>query len=333
MKVAFEQMKQTLSLAFWNVHNLFREGAHPDRGPRSADEREAKLDTLARVIGRLANGGLPDLLALSEVAEEQLVRALVRRLALSLQGPIPLVFEAPVGNDTGLCLVGLTPKVAALTRVDAEARGHRPRALSVKVTLAVGGSPLHVIVCHWKSDRPTPGGPSAPSDRRRSGTWLSDHLSGSTSPHGAVDPVVVMGDFNAEPYAPEIAGSRALYATRHYAKSIRARGVRLFNSMWPWLVDPGASPAPGATVESALPPLTSHGRDEPRILDQLLVSRSILRAEVFCLAGVDYYRDADTAELLPQLRTVVPRPWDWDPASRRSTGASDHFPLVATLLY
>ncbi len=41
------------------------------------------------------------------------------------------------------------------------------------------------------------------------GTWLNGHLSDQKSkddPDGKSDSVVVMGDFNTEPYAPEIAG-------------------------------------------------------------------------------------------------------------------------------
>ncbi len=323
-------MGRPLTIAFWNVQNLFSAGAHSERGPQSHQELNAKLDALARVIGQLAGGGPPDLLALAEIADATLVRRLARRLTLSIQQP-PFVFEPPSGNDTGIAVLALTPSVSALDRVDAETRGHRPRALSVKVTFATSSPPLYVIACHWKSDRFVPGQLSPRADRATSGRWLRSHLSGTGSslPNGKTDPVIVVGDLNAEPYAREI--SRELNATRHYAKSLGATGIRLLNCMWPWLVDPGASAVPGHLMDAGPPSLTSFGDGEPAVLDQLLVSRSILRADSFALESVGYHRDSDTARLLPRLRHVVPSSWAWDGA--RGTGASDHFPLVAKLLY
>jgi hypothetical protein len=253
-------------------------------------------------------------------------------LALSIRRP-PLVFEPPVGNDTGLAIVALSPRIARLIRLDAETRGQRPRALSVEVTLATRSPPLYVIGCHWKSNRIVPGQPSPQADRAESGRWLRAHLSstGSPFPHGKTDPVVVVGDMNAEPYAREI--SRELHATRHYAKSLGAQGVRLLNCMWPWLVDPGASAIPGHPLDAGPPSLTSFGDGEPAVLDQLLVSRSILRGDAFALESVDYHRDSDTARLLPRLFHVVPNAWTWDGTWGTGTGTSDHFPLVAHLLY
>jgi hypothetical protein len=325
-------MGRSLTIAFWNVQNLFDAGVRTDRGPQSQRELDAKLDALARVIGQLANGGPPDILVVAEVAEEKLVRGLARRLTLPIQQP-PLIFEAPPGINTGLAVMALTPSVAGLTRLDAEMQGHRPRALSVKVTLATSGPPLYVVACHWKSDMFAPGQPSPQADRQRSGRWLRSHLSGTGSsfPNGKTDPVIVIGDLNAEPYAREI--SRELHATRHYAKAMGAYGVRLLNCMWPWLVDPGASAVPGQHMNAGPRSLTSFGAGEPAVLDQLLVSRSVLRGDFFSLERVEYHRDIDTARVLPRLHHVVPSSWTWDDTQGAGTGTSDHFPVVANLLY
>lgn len=330
-------MARSLAVAFWNVQNLFTNGAHPTRGPQSAQELTAKLDSLARVVGQLDNGAPPDILVVAEVAEETLVRALCARLPLLFQTPPPVVFEPPVGPDTGIAVVGLKPSVLKLTRLGAEQRGHRPRALSVSVELAASAPPLYLVGCHWKSNRWMPGQVTTNQrDRRESGCWLGEHLNGSalSAPKGQADPIIVMGDFNTEPYAAEVSGSAALYATRHYKKSLRANRVRLFNCMWPWLVDPGASAIPGQPIHAGPRSLTSFGSTgEPAIYDHVLVSRSVLRGDAFVLGSVDYHRDNDTAQLLPQARHVVPRSWNWDPVAGAASGTSDHFPVVANLLY
>lgn len=325
-------MNRVLTIGFWNLQNLFEAKSHPKRGPQSSRELVAKLDALARVIKDFASPGLPDVLVVAEVATE----TLVRRLAWRLTGPrprLPLLFEGASGNETGLAVLGLTPKVANLTLLDAE-RGHRPRALSVMVTLAEGSNPIYVVGCHWKSDLVRPGQRSPQRDREQSGRWLLAHLSQTTLPYpnGKVDPVVVLGDFNAEPYSRAI--RRELHATRHYTKSLGAYGVRLMNCMWPWLPDQGASAvAPLAANEGGPRPLTSFGDDEPVIWDQLLVSRSILRGEAFSLEAFDYHINANTARVLPRMRHVVPNAWTWDATRRLGSGTSDHFPLVVKLRY
>jgi endonuclease/exonuclease/phosphatase family metal-dependent hydrolase len=324
-------MQQSLTIAFWNVYNLLREGVHPIRGPKSFVERQAKIRALAAVIGKLANGHPPDILVLSEVGDAQLITELTNSLKLGPRTPPHYVFEPPnASNDTGIVVLALTSNVATIVRIDAENRANRPRSLSVKVELSSPGCPpLYLIACHWKSDRPV-GNPR--QDRQMSGRWLNDHLNGN-APNGKADAVVVIGDFNIEPYAPEISQSEGLYATRHFQKSIRANGVRLFNCMWPWLVDPQSWTFVNAQIANPPQVLTSHGRTEPRLFDQVLVSRSILKAERFSLEHVDYFCDGCTAETLPQTRTLVPKPWTWDDLTQVGSGTSDHFPLIATLLY
>jgi endonuclease/exonuclease/phosphatase family metal-dependent hydrolase len=324
-------MKQALSVAFWNVYNLFREGAHAKRGPKSQSERHAKLDALAAVINKLAHGALPDILVLAEVGDAQLIGELITRLNLTFRNSPPQVFEPPRTTDqTGIVVLGLTPRIAMVERIDAENRGSRPRALSVKISLSNPTCPpLYLIACHWKSNRPE-GNPR--QDRRESGEWLRSHLNGS-APNGKADAVIVVGDFNADPYSPEISHNKALHATRHFQKSIRASGVRLFNCMWPWLVDPKAWSFLNAQVSNLPWTLTSHSDVEPRLFDQILVSRSILKEERFSLKTVDYFRDDSTTKQLPQEKALVPKPWAWDDSVGTGSGTSDHFPLIASLLY
>lgn len=165
-----------------------------------------------------------------------------------------------------------------------------------------------------------------------SGRWLNDHLNGN-APNGKADAVLVIGDFNAEPHAPEICQNIGLYAARHIHKSIRANGVRLFNCMWPWLVDPEGWKFLGAHLNKAPQVLTSQGSGEPRILDQVLISRSILKNERFSLKRLEYLCDDSTMRTLPHHKTLVPKAWAWDDSIRTGSGTSDHFPLIASLLY
>jgi hypothetical protein len=103
--------------------------------------------------------------------------------------------------------------------------------------------------------------------------------------------------------------------------------------MWPWLVDPKAWSFLNTQVSNLPWTFTSHGDAEPRLFDQILVSRSILKDERFSLKTVDYFRDDSTTKQLPQEKALVPKPWAWDDSVGTGSGTSDHFPLIASLLY
>jgi hypothetical protein len=302
------------TIAFWNVLNLFPAGAS-QRGPQTPAELSAKLAVLVRVIGRLATGGrMPDLLALAEIADASLASSILAGLGVN---GASVIFEPPRTPDqTGIAVLALTPRVDALSRVDADwgAFGHlagRPRALSVDATVVVHGQAevLRFVACHWKSDRPGVYPPAR--DREGSGRWLARHVDGVAS-------VVAVGDLNAEPFAREvIAGLRAC---RHYSTTRRGR---LYNAVWPWLAEPDHHTATTQAGYRVSRPRTTIAEGYSRILDQVLVSRAVLRGEPFRLdqASIRYHVDQDTADWL-LTGNVEPR-----------SSTSDHFPLVFELTW
>ncbi len=63
-----------VTLGTWNLENLFRPGS--DGGPDSAQEYQAKLDSLATTITSMA----PDVLAVQEVGDPEALADLVGKL-------------------------------------------------------------------------------------------------------------------------------------------------------------------------------------------------------------------------------------------------------------
>jgi hypothetical protein len=302
------------TLAFWNVRNLFP-AATVARGPQTPAELGAKLAVLVRVIGRLATGGrMPDLLALAEIADASLVSSIVAGLGVS---GASFIFEAPHGaGQTGIAVLALTRRVAGLSHVDVDwgvfgQVAGRPRALSVDATVVVRGRAevLRVVACHWKSDRPGAYPPAR--DREGSGRWLERHVDGVAS-------VVAVGDLNAEPFAREIVDG--LRACRHYSTTTRGR---LYNAVWPWLAEPDHHAATAQAGYRVSRPRTTIAEGYARILDQVLVSRAVLRGEPFRLdqASIRYHLDQDSADWV-STGNVAPR-----------SSTSDHFPLVFELTW
>lgn len=330
-------MPDSLTIAFWNVRNLFEVGVN-SRAPASPAERKAKLDALAGVIGRVrGNGLLPDVLVLAEVATTQLVLDLVGRFpGISLPSSIVLERAHDPTQHTGIAVVGLTSKVAQLLRIDADwgitgKNAVRPRALAVDVVVG-GRVPLvsrdrfRLVACHWKSDLWSGVVPPA-TDRAASGRWLDAHVDNLDR----LVPVVAVGDMNAEPFTPEIAGRRGLNSCRHY--SVVEKGRRLFNTSWTSLAEPDDFVRTRSANYVVSRPRTSFS-EKHVILDQLFVSRAALSGADYRVdeRSIRYHVDPQNAHWTNGKRNVKPPGWEWTPGGT-GVGDSDHFPLVFDVLY
>lgn len=303
-------MARRLNIVFWNVRNLFEPNIVP-RGPASQAELNTKLDVIARVLRRI---GPPDVLVLAEVATRRLAEELAKRV-YGPQGGWQLIFE--VAKDpgfTGIAILGsrTVVRVDALD-VDRGTGSGRPRAVWAEVELVGKAERLFLAACHWKSDLQR-GQISPEDDRTKSGRWLDAKVTAV----GRAAPVIAIGDFNAEPFAPEL--TRGLRSCRHYSTTVNGR---LFAALWPWLAEPDDYSATKRNGYKVSRPRGTFSGSPPRILDQVLVSRALLEGAPFGLvqSSLRVHVDADTCV---ERRTghVEPR-----------TQTSDHFPLVVELRY
>ena len=137
-----------LSVLSWNVENLFdaTDDAHEHddelRANWTAGDYDAKLLALARVLNA---AGPPDIIALSEIENENVLNDLRARLT---DGSRYSIQYEPGPTRTEVALLSRWPVVDAQS---IELRpGGRP---ALQVTLSIGGERLVVIVVHWKSRR------------------------------------------------------------------------------------------------------------------------------------------------------------------------------------
>jgi hypothetical protein len=234
-------------------------------------------------------------------------------------------------DQTGIVVMGDPSVVAAIDAVAADfgTGAGRPRALAVDVSFVrrrTNRDRLRLVACHWKSDLPF-GSITPAADRAASGMWLRAH----TSALGSTHPVLTIGDMNTEPFTPEV--GRFLQARRHYGSTRRGR---LYNAMWSWLPEPDSYATTRAPGYAAGRPRTTFAGSPPRIIDHVMVSRALLlQGGPFQLdqASVAFHLDHETATRRPRSGDQVPYTWDVDPTTNAWVGSSDHFPLVADLLY
>ncbi|MEM6961375.1 MAG: endonuclease/exonuclease/phosphatase family protein [Myxococcota bacterium] len=319
-------------VCFWNVQNLFEVGT-VNRGPQSDAEMAAKLERIGGVLmGAFgaAPSDLPDIIGLAEVHTERLARDVAERLP----GPYDLIWSPPPPGQlqTGLALL-VRRAIASHTTWLNEYRpsiGSRPRVMLAEIQLALPNAPtILVAVNHWKSRMQHAGSAMTPDqDRNETATWLGDFL----AERDKYDSVIVMGDFNAEPWEPPF-GEFRLRGKRTFSGALWSRSTPayLYNTAWRFAAEPDLwenKVAAGGAYQEGRPKNTYAGTDS--ILDHLLVSRALLRNGPLTLVeGTVTYVTAPPAGHHSAQGNLQPHRWSFDPNTGNGEGAADHFPLIA----
>ncbi|MGH7929999.1 MAG: endonuclease/exonuclease/phosphatase family protein [Candidatus Binatia bacterium] len=308
-----------LTIATWNLENLFRPG--DDAAPASDTAYEAKLTALAGTITELS----PDVLAVQEVGKPEALADLVDRLGgvwhTALADPdgrgirVGVLSRLPLSDHEQVVdfPAGLRPVQVDDTETTMSEMG-RP-ALRVRVD-AGGGTAVDVVSCHLKSKLLSfPGGRFNPKDedeRVRFAVYALNRraaeaaavrayatkLLGGEGQHRAV---VVAGDLNDE---PEAATTQLLYGppgseigTGGFDHPDSGDGQRLWNL---------APLIPAGQRFSRV----YRGRGE--LIDHLLVAHVLVKA----------VKTVTTGEI------EVPSITD-EPTERENEAGSDHRPVVA----
>jgi hypothetical protein len=316
-----------LTFAFWNVANLFEPLAVP-RGPQSEAELVAKLAALAGVLAAIDNGNGPHLLGLAEVGTERIFDM----LHAALPSEYIAVWEpAPRIDLTGLGLAARSDHFASIQIVDVERPSMfaRPRVLLTRCELIGQPEPVFVAVCHWKS-RMQQGGTDPTQEQLASARWLAERL----GPMDRGTCVVVLGDFNAEPFEPPF-NDAGLRCRRHFSSILAgtATPAHLYNTAWQALPEPDAWEDLTAAGMKVTRPRTSHDASPPVIFDQLLVSRAALRlGPIRLLEQTVRYHVVDGVNSVRRSSgNLAPLRWTFDPGGAHS-GCADHYPLLAEFM-
>lgn len=315
-------------LAWWNLENLFDVRTAPGRPDWlqkkldrelvgwNASVLDAKLEQLARVIVRLNQGRGPDLLGVCEVENRRVLEKLLSRL--NVPGRDYAIVHSDTDDQRGIDVAFI---------FDAQ-RFRKPRKSHVfnhvvlkrnatrdivQVNFRTRGSDsrdLVVIGNHWPSKLGSPLG-SEPY-RMMAAETLSYWLERIPAKFGREVPIVVMGDFNDEPFNRSITDYALALKDSSKVRSKRARRPLLFNLMWEMQEDG----------------IGTHYYDDWAMLDQVMVNRALLRNE----AGLGLV--PDSCGIFRESRLLKrgkPRRFG-RPAKKLDTGGfSDHLPIYLRL--
>ena len=320
-------------LAWWNVENLFDVENCPDR-PDFLQSRlrgelagwdeavlDQKLNQLAHIILKMNGSAGPDLIGLCEVENPAVLNKLIGKLA-----PAGRRYEAahhPGNDNRGIDVAFLYDadlfEFEGLFHYEVLKRSATRDLLQINLRTKPKGNPLLVIGNHWPSRR---GGEHGSEPYRIMATeTLSYWMERIFEIRGSDIPVVVMGDFNDEPFNRSL--TEYALSSNSRTRVSNARIPRLYNLMWPTL----------GQAEGSF-----YFNNFPLVIDQMLVSRGTLLARSpLKLSSFSDGREA-RIEKFPEMVSggMYPDPIRFGRPStprdfRPETGFSDHYPLAMML--
>ena len=339
-------------VAWWNVENLFSVEDDPSRhewlerylGKELAGWDDGvlatKVDQLASVITRMNDGRGPDLLGVCEVENEAVLQQLVD--AIHLPGRSYRVIHHDSGDKRGIDVAFIydgrrfKTKSREVFHHIIQKRTATRDLFQVNFYTKPMGNLLICIGNHW----PARSGGVLESEpyRMLAGETLSYWMTRihqifaeNAVNEGLVEseskaippPVLVMGDFNDEPFNRSLSTYALAERLERKVRSRRSRNPYLLNLMWPLM---GAGH------------LTYMYSGEPHMLDQFLVNRGMLDRDSpielarIKMAGrrVPYVGIIKFPDMMIESGTNRGGPRRFGRPARHfdPTGFSDHFPIA-----
>ncbi len=329
---------------FWNVQNLYpyvpgRHTPNAAHWPATPEAYEAKLAAVAAVL-RSVPGGVPDLMAFCEVATPKVAEGqdALADLCHELGGGREHHTGAEGDSRGSACGIIWTPErlledvgARAPHLVETECAGPFGRPiLEFQFAEAETKRVFRLFVNHWTSRRETDSEPK----RREAGDTLLNLMLRKVRRGQAFcgDPtalVVVVGDFNDEPYDRSLTDPKRLlgqpYAVRDRTAVLRrrptARAPVLYNAAWRLLGEQqsrGGEIASGREKPAGTYLFGDMGQGQWRTYDQVLVSAGMLEGPR------PVFDDAS-------LRVHCPPDLTGPDGAPAASMASDHFPVCFTL--
>jgi len=322
------QEEDTLYVAFWNLQNLFDTVDDPEKNDESflpdgdmeytPERLDKKMYNLSHLIRSMNNGKGPDLLGVCEVENQTVLDNMVNKFLPDLDYKIAYL-ESPDnrGIDNGLLYKTDKFKLLNLQADTVHLADGRPTRLIFGVNLLTkNDEKITVFVNHW----PSRSGGQEESEPNR--------ISAAHTLRGAVDrifskdfnaKILAIGDFNDEPMnisVLEILRANPLKCDSLHADFEEESSGVLFNLSY-------------TAYEDGLG--TSKYRDNWNMLDQVIVSGSLITSENFFYLcnSFEVYK---LYYIVTQSGQYKGAPFPTYGGRRYLGGYSDHYPVIAKFI-
>lgn len=312
-------------IGWWNLENLFDIENSPRRtdkvaraiGTSVAGWTQALLDRkvsqLAGAIVQMNGGNGPDLLGVCEVENEFVLDLLVADLNDRLPGRNYEKIHADTQDKRGIDVAFVFDPQRFTAPPDQVFQHVVMRRTATREILQVNftthrGRTWSVFLNHWPSR--SGGALESAGYRAIAGETLSYFHQRAVEVHGDDTPVLVMGDFNDEPFDDSLV--RHALSTRQRAKVLNGTSPRLWNLMWD---------STGATEG------TFYYDNFPNILDQFLVNKNMAKQSSPIRALPETVQVVRFAGMVDSGDYPKPVPFGGMGKPVNQNGFSDHFPV------
>jgi len=318
-------------IAWWNLENLFDVENEPTRldwlqkelatylKGWTAEVLDKKINNLASVIIKLNNQTGPDIMGFCEIENRHVIELLVSKLAPT--GRNYDIVHHDMNDHRGIDIAFIydtakyTPEPEIFSLEVMKRTGTRD-LLQVNFTINAGGRKLFLVGNHW----PSRSGGQYESEpfRMMVGENLSYWMKRIGEIRGEEHPVIVVGDFNDEPFNRSITeyalGTPDTHKIENAARPVAPETVHkpyLYNLMYPLLGNNRGTFVFG---------------NEINLLDQFMVSRALLLNDSpFFVAGADIVSFPELVK--GEYNTPVKFGAPSQKTEYNPNGFSDHLPV------
>lgn len=311
-------------IAFWNVENLFDVVDSPQRSEKlqrvlknelkgwTAEILEQKLDQLAKVIQFMNNGAGPDLLGVCEIENKFVLELLVEKVT-ALNRNYKVVHDNTADSrGIDVAFVYDADKFSANEKFSHFIQKRTATRDLFQVNFKTSTDRLLVAIGnHW----PARLGGQYMSEpyRMMAGETLAYFHERIRQIHDTNVAVIVMGDFNDEPFNRSLTEYAKAEQTR--PKVTRARSAKFLNLMWPFL---GSGEG------------TYYSENESKVFDQILATKGLLTGN----SGLKVLPESIEIITHPEMvnKGTYPIPIRFSRGSSlNSAGFSDHYPVACVV--
>lgn len=318
-------MPDKYAVAFWNLENLFDIENSPRRSEKlqraigkdlngwTAALLNKKISQLASIIIKMNENRGPDVLGVSEVENEYVMKLLVKALAPLHRNYKIVHHDTP--DQRGID-VGFIYDKDIFTAEDVFSHAVMRRTATrdiLQVNFRTRKNRLLVLAGnHWPSRSGDPEGSAV--YRAIAGETLAYFHERIIEVHGAETPVLAMGDFNDEPF--DLSLIKYALSTQSLLKVRKARNCLFFNLMWQLL---------GQSIG------TLYFDNNAYMFDQFLSNKNMISEGlpiqvVPTSVGIIRFPAMIDAGALP-----APIPFGGMGKPINTNGFSDHFPIAMTI--
>jgi len=309
-------------VAWWNLENLFdtENASRSDKLKRSIKRElkgwnkkilNKKLSQLSKIITLMNDGKGPDILGVCEIENKNVIKQLIKKLDLPSRSYKIAHDNSNDGRGIDVAFVYDSKKFILTKQFSQWIMKRNATRDLFQANFKIKNSKTEFVLIgnHWPAR--ISGIYETEPYRILAGESLSYFHERIVDVMGKNIPILVMGDFNDEPFNRSI--MNYALATNNSSKLKRARKPKLYNLMWGLL-------AKG---------LATYYYTNGKILDQFMISKGFL----FKKSNLSIKRDSITIETFPEM-TKRGKPKRFGRPNKRldEKGFSDHFPISLTIL-